>query len=48
MKEKQNFTKILSPEILVFLDEYNFYFYEKEKSDIFILGILLLQLSSLQ
>ena len=48
MKEKKNCTKILSPEILVFIDEFNFYFYEKEKSDIFIFGILLLHLSTLQ
>ncbi len=48
MKEKENCQVILSPEILVFLDEFNFYFYEKEKSDIFILGIFMLQLAGLK
>ena len=37
----------ISPEIISFLDDCNFSFYDKEKSDVFILGAIMLEASLL-
>jgi hypothetical protein len=53
----KNYIKILknsndhvhvAPEIMNFLDDCNFSFYDKEKSDIFVLGVILLEASLLK
>jgi hypothetical protein len=38
----------LSPEIMNCLEDQNFFYYDKEKSDIFILGMIIVDLALLQ
>ena len=38
----------LSPEIMNCLEDQNFFYYEKEKSDIFILGVIVVDLALLK
>lgn len=39
--------RYISPELISLIEDNNFYYYDKEKSDIFILGMLILELSLL-
>lgn len=41
-------TAHVSPEIMNFLDDCNFSFFDKEKSDIFVLGVILLEAALLE
>lgn len=38
----------VSPEVMNFLDDCNFSFYDKDKSDIFVLGVLMLEAAILK
>ena len=47
MKKTEEIAHV-SPEIMNFLDDCNFSFYDKEKSDVFILGVILLESALLE
>ena len=40
--------KYISPELMNLVDDNNFYYYDKEKSDVYILGMMILELGNLQ
>lgn len=44
---KQEDVRYISPELRNLVDDNNFYQYEKEKSDVFILGMIILEISNL-
>lgn len=44
---KQEEVRYISPELRNLVDDNNFYQYEKEKSDVFILGMIILEISNL-
>ena len=48
LKKRNDEGTYLSPEIMNFLDDCNFSFYDKETSDVFVLGLIMLEASLLK
>ena len=47
MNEGSKAIRYISPELVNLVEDNNFYFYEKEKSDVFILGMLIVEIGNL-
>jgi hypothetical protein len=40
--------RYVSPELINLIEDNNFYYYDKEKSDVFILGMIILEIGNLK